>query len=141
LKLLFTILLFVFMGNFSLIFAQENAISSDSKERITKEIIKIKQASPSQRVELMNKFKKKMALMNETQREEAVSLLNKYINRAQRSSNISAQKMIEVRRAEDTHTMQKQTLRQVTQYQTVIQKEVAAPKNVIPLPFPSIVGK
>jgi len=140
LKPLFTILLFVFMGNFSFIFAQQSSTHSIIRESVEKEIIKIKKAPESERVVLMNNLKKKMALMSKTEREEAVALLKKYINRAQQSSDISAQKMIEVRRDEDATTMQKQTMQQATQYQTVIQQEVVAPTSVINLPFPNLLG-
>lgn len=138
-KLFFTILLFLFIGNCSLVFAQESVMHSITRASVEKEIKEIKKAPESKRVKLMNEFKKKMALMSEIEREEAVALLKKYINRAQRSSDISAQKMIEVRRDEDANTMQKQTLQQMTQYQTVKQKEVVEPTTIIPS-LPNILG-
>lgn len=138
-KIRFTILLFVFLGNFSLIFAQEAGMYSITRASVEKEIREITKAPESKRVVLMNAFKKKMALMSKTEKDEAVALLKKYINRAQRSSDISAQKMIEVRRDEDANTMQKQTLQQMTQYQTVKQKEVVEPTTIIPS-LPNILG-
>lgn len=127
------------MDNFSLVFAQEGGMHSITRESVEKEIREIKKAPESKRVVLMNAFKKKMALMSDIEREEAVALLKKYINRAQKSSDVSAQKMIEVRRDEDATTMQKQTIQQMTQYQTVRQKEVEAPKSIIPS-LPNILG-
>lgn len=138
-RLLLVILTFVLIGNLSFVFAQEAGMHSITRASVEKEIINITKAPESKRVVLMNAFKKKMALMSETEREEAVALLKKYINRAQRSSDISAQKMIEVRRDEDANTMQKQTLQQMTQYQTVKQKEVVEPTTIIPS-LPNILG-
>ena len=84
-----------------------------ANESIDTQIQKIKNASPSQRVELMNQFKKKLQKMNQEQREEAISALRTSNRPSMQNQVQNHQNDLQMNMINNTQQMnQKQTMQQ-----------------------------